>query len=191
LNAIEITGGTAMKQFVVGLVAGVLFSLGYVYWNVPVPSIFLLPEMLRGNLVATAIEDKLYDLNADRSERRRALEIFFANRANFAARLDEDAGNPFLESLRKQRAAREARQLVSASTGYGKALQQPAIREALEKKYGTTDDSVLLQKMLKEELDQKPFLKEWLRREGLPMDEASISTTIDRVKEIPGGAKSQ
>jgi hypothetical protein len=99
-----------MAKFIAGLVAGVLLAIGYVRFDVALPPFLRLPDLLRGNVIATATEAELYGDVVDPAVRRRALEIFFANRPADAASLDAEAGHPFLAALHRERAVREARQ---------------------------------------------------------------------------------
>lgn len=174
-----------MTKFFGGLALGILLSIGYVQWNVSLPAVLLLPDMLRGNLVSTAVEDRLYALDVDRDERRRALEIFFANRSAFAAQVDAEADGPFLKALQRQRAIREARQLSITWAAHERSLEKAALRTALERKHGTSDGELLLKRMLMDALARKPFLKAWLEHQDLPIDAHSLRATLDRVERRP------
>ena len=50
-----------MLKFVLGVVFGALMSFGYVLYNIELPEVFQLPDILRGNLISTATEATLYD----------------------------------------------------------------------------------------------------------------------------------
>lgn len=173
-----------MRQFLGGVAAGVLLSWSYVYWDWELPGVLNLPKMLRGNLVSTAVEDALYDLNADAGEQQRALKVLFENRADFAAQMDADAGHPFIAALRRHRAVREARQLLSVLAAHKEALNQPGLRAALERKHNTSETSLLLERMSSDSLDGQSFLKSWLESEGLPIEPSSLGATLTRV--MPG-----
>jgi hypothetical protein len=153
-----------MAKFVLGVVLGAVLAFGYVRWNVSLPAFLALPEQLRGNLVSAATEADLYDLDRDSSTRRRALEVLFANRAEFAATVDAEAGHPFLAALFKARAVREARRVVAQWPAFDDVLAKPALREALVRKHGTVDTTELKQAMLVEALGRQPFLEAWLAR---------------------------
>lgn len=170
-----------MRQFIGGVVAGVLLSLSYVYWAWELPGALNLPKMLRGNLVSTAVENTLYDLDADAGERQRALKVLFENRADFAAQIDAEAGHPFITALRRHRAMREARQLISVLAAHKETLTKPGLRAALERKHNTSETGALLEKMASDALDQEPFLRSWLKGEGLPADPSALSATLARV----------
>lgn len=155
-----------MLKFIVGVIVGALLSAGYVHYGWSVPEVLRLSDRLAGNLVSTATDDVLYDLDADPETRKRALEVYFANRAPDAAKLDAAAGHPFLIVLHRERVAREARQLLLSAPAFDETLGKDSLRAALEKKFATTDRQVLKRAMLMDALDRKPFLKLWLEKNG-------------------------
>jgi hypothetical protein len=173
-----------MTKFFGGLVLGILLAIGYVQWNVSLPAILLLPEMLRGNLVSTVIEDRLYAFDIDRDEQRRGLETFFANRSAFAAQVDAEAGDPFLKALQRRRATREAQQLFITWSAHEHSLEKPALRAALERKHGTSDSELLMNRMLFDALARKPFLQDWLKHQELPIDAKDLRATLDHVRRL-------
>ncbi|MGD9785884.1 MAG: hypothetical protein AB7E80_09050 [Hyphomicrobiaceae bacterium] len=167
-----------MLKFVLGIVVGALLSIAYVHFGLAPPKVVELPSRLAGNVVSTATESVLYDLDADAAARRRALEVYFANRAPDAAAADAEAGHPLLTALHRERARREARQLLQTPAAFDEALAKPALREALERKHGTTDTGTLKKAMLMEALERKPFLKAWLARNGAPLTDATLGDAL-------------
>ncbi|MBI1361851.1 MAG: hypothetical protein GC155_16365 [Alphaproteobacteria bacterium] len=155
-----------MWKFLGGVALGVVLAFGYVKFNVELPGFLQLPGMLRGGLISSATEAQLYDLSADEATHQRALEVYFANQAHAAVQVDAEAGHRFLDALYAARARREAQELSMAWSAFDTALAKPALREALERKHGVTDDDALKRAMLFEQLDSKPFLKSWLARSG-------------------------
>jgi hypothetical protein len=172
-----------MLKFLIGTAVGALLSFVFVRFGIEPPAVTKLPERLKGNLVATAVESDLYDLGAQAAVHERALKVYFANRAGDAAKLDAAAGHPFLAALHRARAAREARQLTGLWQAYDAALSQPALRATLETKHGTTETDALKRAMLLDALEQKPFLKAWLSREH------SAATTADIRERLTEAAK--
>lgn len=150
-----------MGKFLIGLIAGIAMAFGYVRWNVS-PGIMALPEKLRGNIVSTAIEGDLYDLDKPLDARRRALEVFFQNRAQFAVGVDAEFAHPFLNTLYLRRVIREARQLHAKWDAFDMALDKPALRAAMEKKYGVSDDTDLKRAMLFDAYQDEDFLRRWV-----------------------------
>ena len=155
-----------MSRFLLGLVIGIALSFGYVRWGIALPDFLTLPERLRGNIVSTAIEEDLYDLDQPIETRRRALEIFFESRAKFAVAVDAEYGHPFLNALYRKRATHEARLLRGQWDAFDKALDKPALRSVLERKHGVTEDVALKQAMLFSAYQDKPFLVRWVVENG-------------------------
>lgn len=170
-----------MTRFVLGVVVGVLAAIGYVRFDLALPSWLQLPDMLRGNLVSTATESALYDLDPDPAVRTRALEVYFANRAREAAKVDAEAGSPFIQALHKSRAVREARQLTGEWSASSEVLTKPALREALERKLGTSDTGALKLQLLADALDRKPFIKSWLERHAAPLTRDGLPALLKRI----------
>ena len=153
-----------MLKFFLGLIFGLVLSVSYVWWGVEKPVFLDLLDRLQGNVIASATDSELYDVNASDGVRRRAVEVYFRNSSADAAKVDAEAGHPFLTALHRHRVLREARQLRLQWTSFDKALAQPAIREGLEKKYQETDTISLKQAMLMQALQTQPFLSAWISR---------------------------
>jgi hypothetical protein len=175
-----------MGRLLLGLVIGIALSLGYVRWGIALPDYLALPERLRGNIVSTAIEEDLYDLDQPIETRRRALEIFLESRAKFAVEADADYGHPFLNALYRKRATREARLLRGQWDAFDAALNKPALRSTLEKKYGVTDELALKQAMLFAAYHEKPFLVRWVseQQEAEPTPE-TLLPLIKKLSALP------
>jgi hypothetical protein len=177
-----------MLKFVMGVVLGVMLAFGYVRWNIDLPAFLTLPDKVRGNIVSTATEAELYDVDGDPGARRRALEVLFANRADFAAKVDSDAGHPFLAALLRERASREARQLAAQWTAFDAALAKPALREAEVRRHGTVEPEALKRAMLYAALDRQAFLKAWLARNAGPVTPENLREVLRRVGAGLGAA---
>jgi hypothetical protein len=175
-----------MLKFILGVVFGAGLAIGYVKYNVELPEYLQLTEKLRGNLVSTATEGELYDLDRDIETRRRALEILFANRPDFAVEVDAEYRHPFLEALYRRKATRQARRLRSQWSAFDVGLSKPALRGKLETRHGTTDTETLKQRMLVAALDESyPFLKSWLAHNGEPMGETDLLVSLKRIAVLP------
>lgn len=174
-----------MLKFVLGVVFGALMSFLYVHFNIQMPAALQLPDMLKGNLVATATEATLYDLDADKAARGRALEVYFDNRAHDAAKIDTAFGHPFLTALHKERASRHARQLAMAWSGFDQVLAQDALRARLEAKHGTSDGEALKRTLLMEALERKPFLKRWLEKTTGPVTPDNLRDLLRAASAFP------
>lgn len=169
-----------MLKFIIGTAFGALLAFASVRLGIEPPEFLKLPERLKGNLVATAVDDDLYNLDNDQPTRTRALAVYFKNRAKDAAKLDETAGHPFLNALYRTRAVREARTLAALWTAYDKVLAKPDLRRTLETKYATSDGDALKRAMLQEALAKKPFLTAWLARNHAPPTTENVREAIDK-----------
>lgn len=176
---------SGLLKFVAGIAVGAALAFGYVRWDLSLPKFLELPENLRGNLVSTAIESDLYDLEQPIALRRRALEVYFRNRAKDAAAIDAEFDHPFLKALYRKRAIRAARLLRLQWSAFDQALAKPALRKALAKRYGTNDLAALKQAMLQRGLNEKPFLKQWMKRHGEPIDAQRLLATLTRLSKLP------
>lgn len=174
-----------MLKFFVGTALGAVLSFVFVRFGLEPPAITKLPEKLKANLVTTAVEADLYDLNAADGVHQRALKIYFDNRAGDAAKLDAEAGHPFLNALHRARATREARTLNAAWGAYDQVLAKPALRATLERKYAVTDDAALKQAMLVDALAGKPFLKAWLERSHGEVTPANLQSLLVETAKLP------
>lgn len=174
-----------MLKFFIGTAVGALLSFVFVRFGIEPPAITKLPERLKANLVATAVDNDLYDLGAEAVVRERALKVYFANRAGDAAKLDAAAGHPFLEALHRARALREAHQLTGLWQAYDETLSQPALRATLETKHGTANPDALKRAMLLDALDKKPFLKAWLSRERGAATTENIREQLTEAAKLP------
>lgn len=174
-----------MLKFFLGVVFGAVMSFFYVHYNIQMPAFLQLPEILRGNLISTATEATLYDLDAADAERQRALEIYFDRRARDAANIDAAYGYPFLAALHRERAARQARQLSMAWSAFDDVLSKPALRSRLAEKHGTDDNEALKRAMLIDALARKPFLKRWLEKTSGPVTAENLRDLIGKAGAYP------
>lgn len=170
-----------MLKFLAGVLAGVLSSVAYVYFNVQLPPFLALPGHLKGDVVSAVADDTLYNLDADAMQQLRALETYFDNRAHDAAQLDADAGHPLLKALHRNRAIREARQVSMQWTAFDNVLAQPALRVALERRHGTTDVETLKRAMLLTAVEGKPFLKRWIETTSGPVLAENIREVLKEI----------
>jgi hypothetical protein len=189
INSIQAEGGgTAMWKFLAGMVAGTLLAILYVLFNVQLPEFLQIPGLVKSGVISTSTEAQLYDLDDDDAARQRALEVYFDNRAHDAATLDAEYGHPFLDALHRARATREAHQLSLRWEALDAALEQPALRQSLETKHGTTDTLALKQAMLWDALDDTPFLKQWLTLTYGEQTPQTLYTTITDARRLPATA---
>ncbi len=178
-----------MAKFLAGLLVGLLMAYGYVLWGPSTLSFLELPALLKGNLVSSATETVLYDLDQPIEKRRRALEVLFKNRARFAAQVDREFGDAFLENLYRRRVIRAARKLRLAWSAFDEALAKPALRASLEKKHGTTDTTALKQAMLMAAYEREAFLAQWVARNEGPVRPETLLGLLTRLSGARGPAQ--
>ncbi len=178
-----------MLKFLAGLVLGLAAAYAHVAWGPSGLSIFEIPDRLRGNLISSATESVLYDLDQPLEKRQRALEVLFQNRPAFAARVDSEFGNAFLRNLYRRRALREARELRLGWRAFDEALAKPALRAALERKHGTADTSALKRAMLMQAFRRKPFLVQWVARNVGPVREEALLDMLTRLSRQEAPAR--
>jgi hypothetical protein len=170
-----------MLRFGLGVVIGVLLAFAFVRYDFQLPAAIELPGKLQGNIISSAVEEDLYRVGGDPDVRRRALEVYFANRAADAAAFDAEAGHPFLNALARERARKEARQLLAMRSGFEAALQKPALRQILERDHGVSDEEALEAAMLVKALADKPFLAEWLKSAGAGVSPERLPATLQEL----------
>ena len=174
-----------MLKFVIGLVIGLALAFGYVRWGVGAPGLVQVPQQLRGDIVASASEGDLYDLGKPLEARKRALEVLFQNRPQFAADVDSEFGYPFLHALYVRRVIHDARLMLGEWKAYDAVLAKPALRSALEKTYGTGDETAIKRAMLMEKLKKEPFLSQWIAQEEGPVTPETLLPTLKRLSAQP------
>lgn len=174
-----------MLRFLLGVALGAAMAIGYVQWGHALQDKLNVAGKLRGNQVAAAGEGDLYDLSADEAHRRRALEVFFANRADYAAGLDSKMGHPYLEALYRRRAGLEARLLRTKWRTFDRPLSTASLRSTLERRHGTTDTATLRKLMLVDALERQPFLSSWMRRSGFSTTGDDLLDTLNRIAARP------
>ncbi|MGI9407812.1 MAG: hypothetical protein ACR2O4_15665 [Hyphomicrobiaceae bacterium] len=174
-----------MLKFLLGIVFGAAMAFGYVRWNVGLPEFLGIPDKLKGNIISTAGETDLYDLDRPMPVRKRALEILFRNRAGFAASVDQEFGYPFLKALYRKRVIREARQLRLTVTAIEHTLKQDALRANLERKHATKDPAQLKQRMLLDQFRRSGFLARWVDKHVGPVTEENLLSVLKRLSVQP------
>jgi len=172
-----------MLKFFLGTVLGAAMAFGYVRWDLDLPEFLQLPGMLKGNLVSTAVEGDLYDLDQPFKTRRRALEIFFQNRPKFAVSVDAEFGHPFLKVLYRKSVIRAARIIKAQGPALDRAFEKPELRKVLEKTHGTTDPELIRKRFLLAQFRKETFLVKWVEKNIGPVTEKNISSILQRLAE--------
>ena len=170
-----------MWNFLAGTVCGLVLSISYVWYDVSLPGWVELPDAVKKSLNAAVVDDALIDPGTPEATRRRALEVYFANQAERAAALEAELGYPLTRAMQNRRVKRAAQRLRAEWSKYDETLRQPALREAMSRKHGVSDDETLKRHMLMAALQEKPMLAKWLKAQSrMP----SISNVLELVSEV-------
>lgn len=154
---------SSVGKFIAGLAVGVLLSSSYVKWGWQKPALLEMPDKVKSSVIAGAVSTDLYDLTQPLDVRLRALEVVAQQRPDEILCVDaEELDFALLNAFYRRRARREARQLTMQWSAYETALEQPALREVLERRYRTTDSIALKQAMLMKAYRDQPFLSSWM-----------------------------
>ncbi len=132
-----------MWNFLVGTVCGVVlrFPTSGTTFHCPTGLSCLTPSRRASN--AAVVDDALIDPDIPEATRRRALEVYFANQGNAPAALEAELGYPLTRAMQNRRVKRAAQRLRAEWSKYDETLRQPALREAMSRKHGVSDDDVL------------------------------------------------
>jgi hypothetical protein len=172
---------TGMTRFLLGLVFGVALSLAYIRYNVELPEVLQLPDLIHTGVVAGAADETLYDLSRPIGERERALEVLMQARAKQVVGWDREEGYPLVSALYRRKARREARQLKLQWAAFDEALGQPKLRGVLERRHGTRDTALLKQRMLWSAYRERTFLSQWLAANGGEPEPGALFARLSQV----------
>lgn len=173
-----------MLKFIAGTVFGLALSIAYVWYGITLPAWTEFPSMFQRSLTAAATEDTLIDLDTPDDQRRRALEIYFANQPNRAAAVEAGLGYPITQELQLRRARRTAQILLAKWKGYDQVLAKPALREAMAKKHGNpSNDETLKQRMLLAALLNESFLMKWIKHHLYNPSEENARDLLDEIRQ--------
>lgn len=171
-------------KFISGTVFGLILSVAYVWYDAKLPDWLELPDTLQRSLKSAATDDALYDLDAPLDMRQRALEIYFANQAERAARLDAKLGHPILRELVRRRVVRRAQFMRNLWTGYGLQIEKASLRKVLVTKHGDVDDETLKRRMLMDALQDEAFLSGWLKSHRPAVSPENVYETLLEVSQL-------
>jgi hypothetical protein len=175
-------GGSSYWKFVVGVAVGVLLTSAYI------KSAFELPAFLRAGeeITATAVKvtatETLYDPDASRKQRRRALAVYLAHEHKTFLEIDEQLNDAVLEAVLHRKALVSAEQLRLSFGGYDQMLAQPRLRERAVQRHGRGTDEELKHRILLQDLREDEFLWWYLSRR---YPDATPSQRADLILNLP------
>ncbi|QDT63536.1 hypothetical protein [Calycomorphotria hydatis] len=154
--------GFSWMQFFLGLAVGVGLTFGYVRYGWELPAILQLPGKVGDAAVLTTADMDLYDFDQSLEVRQRALAVVLGRQPDLLMELDEQFEHQMLNELLRRKALRKAQILKQKFDAYDKGLEQPKIRQILERKYREQDTLALKQRMLHADIRDDEFLWRYL-----------------------------
>lgn len=159
----------SVMRFIGGVFFGVVMTLGYVRYAWTMPDVAQLPGKITEAAVVTTAEIDLYDPRAAPEVRRRALAVVMSQNPELFVEIDHELGGRLMEETLRREALRETKLLKHQMSAYDIAIDKPALREALERKHGSTsDDEELKRRMLLSALRDEDFSC-WYIRTRFPL----------------------
>jgi len=149
----------------VGVLFGVFMTFAYTRYAWKMPEVVQLPAKITEAAISTTAEMDLFSPTAPEDVRLRAFSVVMSQQADDFAEIDKELGSPLLEEILRREAFRESKLLKHQMSAYQVAVAQPALRKALERKHGRTDDDEeLKRRMLLSAVREEEFTNWYLQR---------------------------
>ncbi|MEO2035142.1 MAG: hypothetical protein ABGZ35_23940 [Planctomycetaceae bacterium] len=154
----------SIMKFIGGVLFGVLTTFVYVRYAWTMPEVVQLPAMMTEAAIVTTAEMDLFHPNVSDEVRRRAFSVVMSQKADEFVAIDRELGSPLMEDVLRREAVRESKLLKHQMSAYQAAVDKPALRQALERKHGSTDDDQeLKRRMLLSAIHDDEFTSWYLR----------------------------
>ena len=148
----------SITKFFGGVLLGVLMTYVYIRYAWAMPELVQLPGKITEAAVVTTAEVDLFSPQASEDVRRRAFSVVMSQKAEEFVEIDRELGGQLMEEVLRREAVRRTKLLKHQMSAYDVALDKPALRQALERKHGKTDDDeVLKRRMLMSALQDEEF----------------------------------
>ncbi len=154
--------GTFLK-FMGGLGLGIAMTYAYTRYQWEMPAVVRLPAMVTSATISATADSDLYNWDLPFEARQRAAAVIIGQNPDKFIELDNATGHVLLNEMQRQRALRRAMIQKTAWTAFDVALGKPALRKALQRKYGGTDDEQLKRNMLAARIAEDEILDGFLR----------------------------
>jgi len=172
----------SVLRFMAGVLFGVLMTFLYVRYKWTMPEVVQLPGKISEAAVVTTASMNLFSPTAPDDVRRRAFTVVMTHKAEEFVKLDQELGSPLLNEVLRREAVRESKLLKHQMSAYNVAMDKPALRSALERKHGRTDDNEeLKRRMLLSAVHDEEFTS-WYLRENFP--QLTPSETVDLIMNV-------
>jgi len=156
----------SIMKFIGGVLLGVVLTFVYVRYSWTLPEVAQLPGKITEAAIVATAEMDLFNPEASDDVRRRALSVVMSHQAGEFVELDHELGDPLMEEVLRRKAFRETKLLKHQMTAYEAAMDKPALRQALERKHGKTNDNEeLKRRMLLSAIRSEEFSSWYLRRQ--------------------------
>ena len=168
-------------KFLTGLLVGVGMTWGYVRFGFQLPGVVGLPGKVTSAAISVTADADLENWDLPLRSRQRAAAVILGQNPDQLIALDESLDHAILSEMLRLKATRRAKIAKATYSAYDTALQQPAIREQYERRYGTTDAEVIKQKWLQRDVSEDEFLHGYL---ATNWPEETIESWSQRVLEV-------
>jgi len=154
----------SIMKFIGGVLFGVIMTFLYVRYAWTMPEVAQFPGRITEAAIITTAEMDLFSPDVSDDVRRRALSIVMSQKADEFVAIDLELGSPLMEDVLRREALRESKLLKHQMSAFGMAIDKPALRKALERKHGKTeDDEELKRRMLLSAIHEDEFTSWYLR----------------------------
>ena len=154
----------SILKFIGGALFGVIMTFVYVRYAWTMPKVVQLPGKIAEAAIVTTAAMDLFSAEASDEVRRRAFSIVMSQKADEFVTMDQELGSPLMEDTLRREAFRESKLLKHQMSAYKVAIDKPALRKALERKHGRTDDDEeLKRRMLLSAIREEEFTHWYLQ----------------------------
>lgn len=154
----------SITRFMIGVLFGVFMTFAYTRYAWKMPEVVQLPAKITEAAISTTAAMDLFSPTAPDDVRHRAFSVVMSQQADDFAEIDKELGSPLMKEVLRREAVRESKLLKHQMSAYQVALDQPALRKALERKHGQTDDDEeLKRRMLLSAVREEEFTNWYLQ----------------------------
>ncbi len=153
----------SLGKFLGGLAVGVVLTYAYTRYRWEMPAVVQLPATVTSSVISATADSDLYNWDLPFEVRQRAAAIILGQNPDRFVELDNATDHVLMYEMQRQRAVRLAMIAKQKFSAYQVALDKPALRERLERKYGTTESEQLKRQMLADDIAGDAILTGYLR----------------------------
>ena len=155
---------SSFLRFLGGVLLGVIMTFVYVRYSWAMPDVVKIPGKITEAAIVTTAAMDLFSPQASDEVRQRAFSVVMSQQAVEFVAIDAELGSPLLEEILRREAVRETKLLKHQISAYDAVMDKPALRKAMERKHGATDDDEeLKRRMLLSAIDDEEFASWYIR----------------------------